>query len=306
MSQRPVALASREAPRSPAPRVAPGLWFARAAGLVAAALSGCARRAGASHAVNDDLVTQLVAEVDRLWHALSGPSLLSLLALSLAAWVLSRALDSAVRLAWRIGLDHERRLRPMVRWGNIAVVALVAIALLRKAVHAAPVLSSLIAITTAAGLVLALARPLQNMVSGAALILRGRMREGDHIELDDHAGTITEVGLLRLRVRDAEGQTVLIPNRLLHDRVVTVSRRTHLVPAVARVSVDGSPKRTDLSAGRSAALLSPWRVAGTPVRAWTDGDALLLELQTWSDAAVHPAREALEASLSAIVTKEGR
>ncbi|MCO4764284.1 MAG: mechanosensitive ion channel [Myxococcales bacterium] len=250
------------------------------------------------HTPQLDFVTQLGMELQNLSQLLWGTSLISLGLTVLIGWLLSRLVATGSQVAWRLGVDHRHRLQVVVRWSNLIIFVGVLALLLRSFFRTAPVMFGLLAITSAAGLVLALARPLQNAVGGAALILRGRVREGDHIELEGRAGTVSEVGLLRLTVRDAEGQTILIPNRLLQDRVVMVSRRTHLVPVVAQLALE-TPSRPAVEAARAAALLSPWRVAGTPARAWMDGDVLKVELQTWSDASVHPGREALERTLVA-------
>ncbi len=246
--------------------------------------------------MNRDLVATLSAEVDRVAALLGGSSLLTMLLIALVGWLLSRLLVTGKQVAWRLGVDHSHRLQVFVRWGNLLIFILVCAAIARRFFEAAPVMTGLLAITSAAGLVLALARPLQNAVSGASLILRGRIREGDHIELDGHAGTVSEVSVLRLKVRDAEGQTVLVPNRLLQDRVVTVSRKTHLVPVVAHLMLPAADRQA-VELARQAALLSPWRVPGTPIRAWMEGLKLVVELQTWSKSAVHPGRNALETAL---------
>lgn len=244
-----------------------------------------------------NLVATLTTEIARIGGLLGGSTLLSMVLLLLGGWLISRLLIASKRVAWRLGVDPGRRLQVVVRWVNLSLFVLIAATVLRRFFVAAPVLMGLLTVGAVAGLMLALARPLQNVVSGAGLILRGRVREGDHIELDGHAGTVRDVSLQRLHVRDAEGQTVLIPNRLLQDRVVTVSRKTHLVPATAQVMLPAPPNRAALETARQTALLSPWRVAGTPVRVWSEDRRLLVELQTWSDAAVHPSRTALEKTL---------
>lgn len=246
--------------------------------------------------MNQDLVVALSVEVERIGAFFWGTSLLSIMALVLTGWLLSRLLLAGKRVAERLGVGHDHRLHIAVRWMNLLIFVAVSGLVLRRFFVAAPVMTGLVAITSAAGLMLALARPLQNAISGASLILRGRVREGDHIELDDHAGTVREVSLLRLRVRDADGQTILIPNRLLQDRVVTVSRKTHLVPVVAQVALS-EPDRVAVDVARQSALLSPWRAPGTPVRAYMDGLTLVVELQTWSEASALPGRLALESSL---------
>ncbi|HAN32627.1 MAG TPA: hypothetical protein DCQ06_13610 [Myxococcales bacterium] len=206
--------------------------------------------------------------------------------------------DLATHVVWRVGFDAGRRLHIVRRWLRL-IVALAWMGLgIEDLIALQPALSPVLAVVLGSLALVALARPVQNLFAGLMILLQGRIQAGDHVEIRDVEGSIDSVGLLQLRVRDAGGQTLLVPNRLFNEAIVTVSRSTKLVPALGRVPLQGVPDPSTLDRARSMTLLSPWRVSGTPVRVWVDGGCLAAEMQTWGSEAVDPARVALESLLS--------
>src|SRR5690606_9058647 len=67
---------------------------------------------------------------------------------------------------------------------------------------------------------------LQNLVAGVYLGSRRELREGDEVRLGNVAGNVREVGLLRLRLRKADGTHVSVPNRLALHTPLEVQRAT--------------------------------------------------------------------------------
>ena len=208
------------------------------------------------------------------------------------------AVDLATQVVWRVGFDSERRLYVSRRWLRLVVAVVWGVVGLRDVIALQPALSPVISVIIGSLGLIALARPVQNLFGGVMILLEGRLQVGDHVEVKGVEGAVESVGLMQLRVRDAGGQTLLVPSRLFNETIVTVSRSTRLVPAVGRVPLQGAPHPLTLDRVRAMTLLLPWRVSGTPVRVWVDGGCLAAEIQTWGPDAVRPAAIALEKLLT--------
>ncbi|MEY3012261.1 MAG: hypothetical protein RIT45_996, partial [Pseudomonadota bacterium] len=168
---------------------------------------------------------------------------------------------------------------------------------------AAPILTGLCAIVGVAGAVWALARPVEDLAAGLGIVLRGRIREGDHLRLGEHHGTVTEIGLMRLVLRDPEGATVYVPHRLLEQAVVQVHRDRRQVPVHVHVPCDRAVSVESIETVRRVALLSPWRIPGTPVHVDLDADeaGLRVELQTFTELGARPAATQIRVAAAAAI-----
>ena len=107
---------------------------------------------------------------------------------------------------------------------------------------------------------------LENLMVGIALAFRRRLRPGDRIVVGDNSGMVREIGLTGIHLRMPDGANVYLPNRLLNDQAVLVTRAENtaqVVVALHNVDELGADKLTMV---RRAALLSPYRSVGSPVR----------------------------------------
>ena len=88
-----------------------------------------------------------------------------------------------------------------------------------------------------AGLAVALALQgiLENFVAGLIIILRKPFRAGDEIEIDDHVGVVTDIDLRTTRIRDFDGELVIIPNTTVFE--ATLVNRTHAATRRSTITV---------------------------------------------------------------------
>lgn len=88
-----------------------------------------------------------------------------------------------------------------------------------------------------AGLAVALALQgiLENFVAGLIIILRKPFRAGDEVEIDDHVGVVTDIDLRTTRIRDFDGELVIIPNTTVFE--ATLVNRTHSTTRRSSIAV---------------------------------------------------------------------
>lgn len=274
-------------------------------------LVGCASDAPTAAAGPGDvqLVDELIAEASRVAGLVSAPRLLLLLGLFALGLLSTRAFDAVVRLVWRLGLDPEHKLGVARRLADVLVFGALGSWVATRLLAAAPILTGLCAIVGVAGALWALARPVEDLVAGLGIVLRGRIHEGDHVRLGEHHGTVTEIGLMRLVLRDPEGATVYVPHRLLDQAVVQVHRDRRQVPVQVHVPCDRAVAIESMETARRVALLSPWRIPGTPVMVELDPDeaGLRVELQTFTELGARPAAQQVRlAATAALLDREAR
>jgi hypothetical protein len=263
--------------------------------------------AGERPRATQSLVERLAVEAEGVDRLLSFQSLLSFLVLIALALVVQRGVTLVVRLAWRLGVDADRRLA----WWDSAIRVLLAGVVFyfvaHRAATAAPILFAVTFIVLVAVGSTVLAGQLRNAWIGLGLALRGRLRAGDRIQLTDHEGIVREVGWMQTTLRKADGSTVIVPNRLLDENVVTVAREKNSVPVTVRVSV-GAIGRLELERARRIGLLSPYRAPGSAVevtREAVEPPMISLRVQIWAERAAREAAGHLEASLkSALESKD--
>jgi small conductance mechanosensitive channel len=101
-----------------------------------------------------------------------------------------------------------------------------------------------------AGLALAFALQniLENFVAGTLILIRKPFRRGDQIESHTFQGTIEDIDLRVTRIRDFDGELVLIPNAMIFAEPII--NLTRLGPRRTRVTI-GVDYRDDHDAARS-------------------------------------------------------
>lgn len=204
------------------------------------------------------------------------------IALSIALY---RAVGFLPRLLWRVGLDRQRRGAPVGSVLGLFVLMLGVLWTFRPAFEVAPAIS-----LVAAGilmLVASLAVPnlLQSAMAGIRLSGRGRLIEGQQIEVDDVRGTVRRIGLLETTLRLSDGATVHLPNHLFAQSKLKVLRAQNAALVEVDARVEGELSDAQLQRLRAAVFLSPYRRAGTkPVIDESDRDRGRVEvhLQTWA------------------------
>jgi small-conductance mechanosensitive channel len=299
--------AARPAARVPRPAARRARVAARLAPLAALVnLAACGSRstddAAAGTEPPTDLGAELLAELWRL-DAVLTPRRVLVVAVVLAVVVAARrGVTLAVRVAWRLGWDGDRRLARLRSFVELGLLAAAALVIGGELLGAVPLLSSLgIAIT---GLVTALALPggLQDFTAGVSLASRNRFLEGDQIEVAGFSGTVRHIGLLRSMLRLPDGRTLWLPNREIVRSAVLVGREQQALPVSVPLPAcaDDPELRERL---RRVACLSPYRRAGSRPAVSEDDGRWVLTLQTWCTRQPEVAARALARQLRAVAER---
>jgi len=157
--------------------------------------------------------------------------LVRILLILLAAWFISALLSRVIRkvrerithnLATPEQINRAETLGRVIRYAATVVVTLVAgvLVLSQLGISVAPILG-------AAGVVgIALGFGAQNLVrdyfTGFFLLLEGQLSTGDVVTIADMSGTVEDVTLRHVRLRDAQGHVHYVSNGL----ITTVTNRT--------------------------------------------------------------------------------
>jgi len=252
------------------------------------------------------IAAQLAGEADAMMHLLGFGQIMVAVLLLLLGWAAIRLIQGGVVVAWRVGLDSQRRLAPVRSAANVLIVGAVGYLLLRRFLVAAPVITLVaLALATSASL-LVLAQPIQNVWAGFLLSFRQKLREGDRVTIGSHVGIVRDVGLTQLQLRCADGAAIFVPNRAVLHEAVRVERAKNTVPVAVRLpSHRADPGPEIVRAARRSALLSPFRAAGTlvEVEILEEGEVQVV-MQIWSERGVREAKAHLEARLRAVLVAE--
>ncbi|MCA9646689.1 MAG: mechanosensitive ion channel [Polyangiaceae bacterium] len=271
-------------------------------------LAGCSG-SGTGDTATLELGDAIVREVGEL-RGLLGLNSLIFSGIGLAlVWVTLRGIRRAVHVVWRLGLDSSRRLETTATAIRVALVALVVLFVLRRIASLAPVLLTFTLLAAVLLLGAAYARQLPSVLVGLSLLLRRRLRHGDRIHIANHSGTVREVGLAQLHLRRGDGATLFVPNRLLMEEVLTVEHAKNSEPVRVRIPSAAPQHRDQLELARRVALLSPYRVPGSPVELIEDdveNRRYCIEIHTWSVRAATEAREHLEQTLDSALAAQAR
>ncbi|MGE0320701.1 MAG: mechanosensitive ion channel domain-containing protein [Polyangiaceae bacterium] len=282
------------------------LWLSVA--LASLSLLGCSGSSGSDTATLE-LGDAIVREVGEL-RGLLGLNSLIFSGIGLAlVWVTLRGIRRAVHVVWRLGLDSSRRLETTATAARVVLVALVVLFVLRRIASLAPILLTFTLLAAILLLGAAYARQLPSVLVGLSLLLRRRLRHGDRIHIANHSGTVREVGLAQLHLRRGDGATLFVPNRLLMEEVLTVEHAKNSEPVRVRIPAASPQQREQLELARRVALLSPYRVPGSPVELIEDDvehRRYCIEIHTWSVRAATEAREHLEETLDSALAAQAR
>lgn len=80
---------------------------------------------------------------------------------------------------------------------------------------------------------------LKDLISGVFIIVENQYFVGDLIQVDGFTGTVTEIGLKSTRIRNIDGNVLIIPNRLV-DKVINYSQTNSFVNLKVPVDLDNN------------------------------------------------------------------
>jgi small conductance mechanosensitive channel len=205
-----------------------------------------------------------------------------LLVTVLVARLVRRGIDTALR---RTSTEAHVNLL-VAKLGYFGVMLVGAVVTLSIAgVNLSVLVGSLGLVTVALGF--ALQDILSNFVAGIVLLLEHPFTKGDHIVTAEAAGTVEDIRVRATRLRTADGQLVVVPNKLLFTQVLsnasaTTGRRLEVAVRV--------PHGQDVAEVREALPAVAGEVDGvlatpTPRVLTTDlvSDAVELRLLFWAD-----------------------
>lgn len=210
------------------------------------------------------------------------------------------AVLAAVQLVWRLGLDGARRLARVATLLRLALWLGGAAMALAPVVRVIPLLFTLSLAVFASLAALALPGSAQNIGAGLSLLLRGRFREGERIQVAGHRGLVRSIGIARTQLRADDGSTVWLPNRIFDAEPARVERASGSAPVqvVCRIPPEALVERRE-GLARATAMM-PLRRAGTVPRITAvpgTTDTWIVEVQTWATRDL----ELAQASLAAVV-----
>jgi small conductance mechanosensitive channel len=238
------------------------------------------------------MLKQWLDEGAAVWAGLgsAATTLLRILVILVAAWIVIGLLQRAIR-AFRVRiasrLDDREAIKRAETLGRVSrylaavVVSLIAgmLVLGELGISVAPILG-------AAGVVgLAVGFGAQSLVkdyfTGFFLLLENQIRQGDVVQLGDHAGLVEEVTLRFVQLRDYDGHVHFVPNGQI-TTVINMSRG--FAQAVMDIGV-AYREHTD-------AVVEVMRAVGRDLRADADFSARILDdlevagIERWADSAV--------------------
>jgi small conductance mechanosensitive channel len=163
---------------------------------------------------------------------------LPLILLALAVLVVGLILVAVVVRAVDRGFERSRAEHAAQRLvGNLLRATLVLLVLLLALSVAGVQVGAVLAALGLAGLALAFALQniLENFVAGILILIRKPFRRGDQIETHTFQGTVEDIDLRVTRIRDFDGELVLVPNAMVFAEPIV--NLTRLRPRRTRLTI---------------------------------------------------------------------
>jgi small conductance mechanosensitive channel len=108
--------------------------------------------------------------------------------------------------------------------------------------------SSIAALLTGGGLAIGLALngTVQNFAGGLMILVFKPFKAGDYIEMEGHAGTVTEVNITSTRLTTTDNRVIIIPNGMLSNEVINnySSRQYRRLEIIIDVEYGSSAEQT--------------------------------------------------------------
>lgn len=121
---------------------------------------------------------------------------------------------------------------------------------------------------------------IDNAVAGLIATIRGSVHHGESIEVQDVRGTVHQIALTHTQIRDSNGSTFWIPNRVLGQSVLRVGKVKNVTVVLVPLPANTSSEEIELL--RNRAYFCPYRRAKSPVRILSETRGKSLEIQTWT------------------------
>ncbi len=203
----------------------------------------------------------------------------------LLSWLIRVA--TALVLRWRgSGPSSQRVLGLVAQWLVVVLAFVAAVTVTFPSVEPVNALGGIGIVSIAAGI--AFQTVLGNMFAGIVILARDAFRVGDQIEVDQVAGTVTEIHLSNTAVRTFDGRKVLVPNSVLHGHLVTVQTGYESVRTSVKVTIDDQADFEQARQVAERAMLLADSVQDEPApQALLSGVGVAtvdLELRFWSGA----------------------
>jgi hypothetical protein len=197
------------------------------------------------------------------------------------------------RASFRFGFDPQRSL---VRWGRIArtLGAFVLVLLLARwgLGVLAPAVAAVLLLCVL--FVLAVTGTLQDIAGGLHGQLRLRLREGDRVRVGRFEGELRSVHWERISLRQADGASIYLQNRVLLREPVEVYALRGAIPLCVTLAVDGA-EPVDVEQLRNTAAVMPYRLPGTLLEVSPADGAVQVRCYVWSEDAARAATRLLQA-----------
>ncbi|MCA9550055.1 MAG: mechanosensitive ion channel [Myxococcales bacterium] len=209
-----------------------------------------------------------------------------------------------VGLRWALGRWGERTgrsaLAALARFGvRLGALVIVLALALRALFTAVPLFTAAVLSVGLAGVAFSVGFRIQAWIGAWGMVLRGRVRLGDHLELGSVRGVVERLGLIRLHMRTESGGRVLLPVRMLTEASVEVSTPEQSFPVDLLLRVPGPVGAAELERARAVAGLCPYRVWSSEVQVVAEAqDGLRVRLLAWSSSAAERAEAYLRAALA--------
>lgn len=226
--------------------------------------------------------------------ALSSPrAVLAVLVLLVATAAMLALLGSIARVGRRVAVGSARRLTQLLDLLRLGAVVSATYLVLREVIVAAPVIGSVVTMVVLGLVTVANLDRVRSLIVGVMPRWRQRVRLGDRIHAGDTEGVVRHFGVFGIELETMDGQRVHLPNHLLASGPLVVQRARDAIQVSVTVTNVPQDERT-LEQLRRAVLLSPYRVAGSPVGVTPRGKSVVLQLQAWSKDATKDASRQLE------------
>lgn len=260
----PLPLSSEPLSSTPRPNTAPELAFRAVT--------------DSAQAIDLEALSQVI-DATGLWAAV-------LLAINI---VLGAGIALATGRVLRWGLSSRQRRRRGIAggWLRAIVISEILIFLIFAFVaiydwsQKSSTLSLVAGLFAMSGLVLGFRRSIDNAVAGIMFSIRGSIRHGDSIEVEQVRGTIHQIALTHTQLLGVDGSLYWIPNRILNQSILRIGKTKNV--AIITVALPSDLSGEAYEALRLRAYLCPYRRANSPVRIVDrERGKAKLELQTWA------------------------
>ncbi len=192
--------------------------------------------APSSAEVGDEIVDSVNSFIDNFVASL--PRLGAAVLIFLIGWLAGRAIRRLLETL--LGRKHmpsfARVMSKLAGWFVLAAFVMAGLAVAFPSVEPVDLLAGLGFFSVAVGF--AFQDILENTLSGVLLLVREPFQAGDQIEVNGHEGTVDRITIRETRLRQYDGQLLVIPNRDVYKNAIRVQtneplRRVSFVAGVA-------------------------------------------------------------------------